>query len=570
MNEFEQINDWVDEPMQNGNQFEQINDWVDEEVKPQVKLSSKRLEVAKNALNNPSLRKRYIEITGSEPEQDLAGAPTQIKLPNIEQPEKQNTDEIGSFSRGVGQVLTSGVLDEATASLAALYAKYIGGAKQNLGELTNLSQEIQNQQLKADIEQNPVSSIAGNVLGTIITGGAVAGTKAGKALYDSYRNAGTFGKILQGGATGAVSSGLYGAGSAETGKRLEGAKDASLYGGGIGAVIPAAGAIVKGTANTVKGALARSADSLQDIASNKIKQAGAIRGEMKSIGAEFKPEAISKITNNLNEELAKIDLIPEFNPKTIAVVREIERAAESGKLNLDKLDQYRRLLRAAKDEDVVAAGAVRRAMDKAVNSLTPDDFSQGGTEAVNLLNKFRSEYTKASKFEDISEILVKADGDPNKIKAGLTRFMQNTDNTKGWSDIEKDALKNAARTGFGEKLLKMGGKFGIDLGTSTTPGNTVAPIVGSIFGSGAAGMTGAAVVPLAGTVARQGQKYLARGKAEELLRIIENGGKPSIKEINSLPMKDAKKVLEAMRISIPVVIGGNQEKKQMLKINIPK
>lgn len=137
-------------------------------------------------------------------------------------------------------------------------------------------------------------------------------------------------------------------------------------------------------------------------------------------------------------------------------------------------------------------------------------------EAVDLLNQGRRQYQQASKFEDVSDILTKADGDPNKIKSGLTRFLNNENNTRGWSDAEKAALKNAASGSGTEKLLKMFGKFGFDPGNSLTMGNTVAPVIG-----GAVGGLGA---PVGGTIARVGQKLAARGKAQNLLDTLQNGG----------------------------------------------
>ncbi len=147
---------------------------------------------------------------------------------------------------------------------------------------------------------------------------------------------------------------------------------------------------------------------------------------------------------------------------------------------------------------------------------------QKAQQAVSLLNQGRSQYATASKFEDISDILSKADGDPNRIKAGLTRFLNNPDNTQVWTDVEKQALKDAASGTGTEKLLKMFGKFGFDLGKGLTMGNTIGPVVG-------AAVTHGPVAPIVGTAARIGQTLSARGAAEKLLKTISSGGQGTIK-----------------------------------------
>lgn len=279
--------------------------------------------------------------------------------------------------------------------------------------------------------------------------------------------------------------------------------------------------ITRGSKTLVQGATARTPEQLQVQAEDLKSAAGGLRGEMQKLGVVVKREGVNKLSKSLDKNLSKVKLIPELSPKTIAIVDTIKEEAKKGSLELDSLDQYRRLLRVAKDEDAVAAQAVRKAIDDTVNSLQSQDLSKGGTQAVGLLNQFRKDWQKASKFEDITDILVKADQDPNKIKSGLTRYLNS--NPPGWSVTEKLALKEAARASTPEKLMKMLGKFGIDLGSSTAPGNTVAPLIGSLGGAAAGGLGAGAAVPIFGTLARQGQKYMARGKAENLLQAILQG-----------------------------------------------
>ena len=469
----------------------------------------------------------------------------QPKRPSLDEifgaPAKKN-NSYGANDTSIGrtaldqaeQGATFGFGDEAMDAYGALIAKgsdvFRRGERKlfkdrSVGDLYNEARDNSQQRLLEQMRERPALSIGANLAGALATGGAGATTKAGAALSDSLRTGQIFGRelglagrVAKGLAAGAASGGLYGAGSAKDGERIEGATNGAIYGGAIGGGLPIAGAVASGVKNTAqdayRGLMARTPEALQDAAGAWKDKAGALFEQMRQSGATLAPQATQKLLNDVQAAVAGKQFIPELNPKTTAIVSHIQAAASKGDLSLSDLDQYRRLLgRIGATEDGVSAGAARKAIDSALNGFTQQDFSNGGAQAVKLLNQARPQYAQASKFEDVVDILTKAAGDPNKIKAGLTRFLNNSDNLRGWSPSEVSALRDAASSTTPEKLLKMGGKFGIDLGTSLTPGNTVAPLFG--------GYVGGPMAPVAGTAARFGQKVVARGKAETLLKTLE-------------------------------------------------
>jgi len=127
-----------------------------------------------------------------------------------------------------------------------------------------------------------------------------------------------------------------------------------------------------------------------------------------------------------------------------------------------------------------------------------------------------------------------------------------------------DALKTAAKQTTGEGILKALGKFGFDIGSSRGIGNTALPTIGGIAAGLGAGTGAGVLVPVAGTAARQGQKLLAFGKAEELLKVIEQGGKITTKMVETLPQTEKKKFLTSI-MQLPAAkvsaIFSNQENK---------
>lgn len=220
-----------------------------------------------------------------------------------------------------------------------------------------------------------------------------------------------------------------------------------------------------------------------------------------------------------------------------------------GQISLKELDSYRRQLAGASysnPEDIRAAAIVRKSLDNSINPSTSNiiqsDLTNGNIEDMKLLKQAQIRWAQKSRYEDINDILTKTQGDPNKIKSALTQFLNKDKNTIGWPEDELKALKNAAQTGAAEKLFKMFGKFGLDLGTSLTPGNTIGPIVGGWASGGIA--PGAAVVA-GGTISKQLQKYMARGKAEQLLSVIQKGKIP--KEIYNLPPVEAQDIISQIK-----------------------
>lgn len=458
----------------------------------------------------------------------------QPKRPPISMPESAIVGAADAASWGVGDEIIAGL----TAAGSSALAPIVSGVRGILGydniEMPNFSEtynkklsEIRQGQKQA-FEDNPASYIAGGLTGAIASGGGITNaipaigkanaalqsvtlpTKVGSGVAIVAKNA------IPAGVAGAA----YGFNAGEGGfdKRIENAKNIAALSAGLGVALPFAVGTAKyagsGAANIARGVKARSPEVLQEIASEAKRGAGNIRNQMTDMGVQIKPQAAQKISSMLEAKLGSLDIIPQLTPETSNVIATIKNAASTGELSLNHLDQYRRLLKNARSgEDLYAATQIRNALDDVVNELNPSFFTGDGKQAVNLLNQFRKEYTQASKFEDVADILAKSAGDPNKIKNNLYRFMQNPKNTRGWNDAEKGALKAAATSSTVESLMKGLGKFGFDVGTSITAGNTALPVASLAFGS--------PIVTGLGTAARYGQKLQARGRAEKLLQTIE-------------------------------------------------
>lgn len=441
----------------------------------------------------------------------------------------------GDYLQQVAKGGTFGLVDEIGAGLGAARMAVDRGSLNNLGEDYNIGLHGLRQDQAKFEEENPLTSIA---LQTI--GGAPAALKAAATLATGLGGRNLATRALASGAAGAASGAAYGFGTGEGKGRLQSAGQGAMAGGILGAAFPiapaASSAIVKSGTQAAKtigtGVKARTPEML-DQAAQSMRAAGSSKyQESKNLGAVLSPQAGMGVVRKINYALSSTGINnARLHGDTLGILQDFTEAARNKPLSLEELDQHRQLFQQVVNKNTDVAGKMNPdalkasraidAIDRTVENIGQKDLIKGTPEAVAALQEGRSEWAKARSFERVSDIIRKAGGDPNRLKSKLQQFVNNPKNLRGFRPEEQKALKNAASMSTAEKLLKMFGKFGLDLGTSQTLGNTFLPLVGGLTGNALGGVGTGGLVPIAGTMARQGQKYLARGKAEQALRLIE-------------------------------------------------
>jgi hypothetical protein len=444
-------------------------------------------------------------------------------------------------ARGALQGATFGFGDEIVAGVGALPLSLISG--KDIGQSYNELLDQERGRISQFREERPITAIGSEIGGSIGTGIAGLGTKAGAATARFIGSGGLPARIGKGALAGSASGGLYGLGTGEEGVRLESAGQGAVLGGAFGGAVPAAGALVKssskGLENTYKGFKARDVEQLQ-AASDAIKQRSQSAYQaMRESGATLKPQSAANVYRQMQEALTSEKLNPRLHDKVIGLMEDMKEEVLNGDITVEGFDQWRQLFGevAGNFTDKVNARKAKQimsAMDDAITSVKPDDIITNDPNAINALKTARSEWAKKSKFDAISDIVKKSEGDANYLKRELKKFVNNPKKTRGFTKDELKQLNFAATQTAGESILKTLGKFGFDLGSSLSVGNTALPVIGGYLSTG--------ILPAVGTVARQGQKYIARGKAEDVLRLIEQGGNPN-QLIMQLPPKEAQKVL---------------------------
>jgi hypothetical protein len=452
------------------------------------------------------------------------------------------------------QGATLGFSDEITDRMGAGIASVVTGQpyKELLPEARRTTQEMYERQTK----DRPITSIASNVMGGLASGGAGAATKVGGALGQAIRSGGVGARIAKGVATGGLSGAIYGAGVGEDDKKLESAISSGAMGAAVGGGLPAAGALVggvaKGTKNMIKGARARGEDVL-DVALGQIKDRGRKLYEVvDNSGAKFSDDSANKLLGSLGRVVRNEDKASsKLYKSTLLAIDDLSQDILDGNTSLATLDRHRQILGNI-GKDIVnpnkaqEAKAASDAIDLIDDFVINADIGAVDDYAKEALQSARKVWSQSKKFEKVSHLINKAGGDANKLKRDLWNFRMNKKNTVGWTQDEIDALKFASSQTTGESLLKMAGKFGFDLGSGVSVGNTALPVLGGVGAGATCGAGVGAVVPVAGTIARSAHKAVSAGKAESLLRLIEDGAKVSNQMVNKLPPKERDKFLKSI------------------------
>jgi len=397
-------------------------------------------------------------------------------------------------------------------------------------------QDFSHREMEAQREQHPVASTVAEMTGALSTGVTGAATKTGSKIARWLSSGKLPTRMAKGAAVSAPSGFTYGAGSAEgdLDERLKAGGEMALTSAVLAPTVIGGGAAVKhvagGTKNLYKGFRARDVEALEQAANTIKDRSKQAYSYFRESGAKFKPQVSQKIIKQLESDLVSDGkLNPRLHDKVVGLMSDMKKEMKKTDLTLEGLDQWRQLFGevAGNYTDKVnarKASLLMRSIDDAMGNINHKDLMEGTQEAIDALNLGRSEWARQSKFNQITDIVRKSDGDANYLKRELKKFVNNPKKTRGFTKEEMETLNEAATTSFGEGIMKMLGKFGIDLGNSRI-GNTALPVLGGAAATTAGGgIVGGAAVPAIGTGARYGQKLLARGKAEKLLKTIEGVG----------------------------------------------
>jgi len=398
------------------------------------------------------------------------------------------------------QGATFGFADEATDRIGAGIASALT-PDLTYSDALGQARDLSKQQLGAELEERPVLSIASNLAGGLATGGIGAGTKTGATVGNIIRSGNLGSRIAKGAVAGAASGGLYGAGSADEGSRLQGATTGAEYGAVLGGALPAAGAAFN-KLNTKK--VIPKADEVRQLASGLYQKAN-------QLGGTLKPE----ITNQF------LDSIDNLRPQTkigqmVAGDSEFTKIADRIKgIRDEPLD-----LQSAQELDEILGNTIDGLMDNgkltkegykvqniqnnlrdAIENATEDQIT-GGKEGFDALKEGRSLWSTSLRMKDLERIVDNANTfqvPATAIKSGFRQIVRNPKKFSRYSPEEQKAIKRASETGIVTDILNIAGSR-----------------LGPIISGSAAFATGGPIAAGLASAASYGTSSLARNAAESL------------------------------------------------------
>lgn len=428
--------------------------------------------------------------------QAIQSGPTFPDKPQVNQPQSMIQDFGSGVMRGAGNAVLGMAQLTGTEGL-------LGGTKEDAANAV--------QQLKDESQNRGWSGLAGeltgdprNWLGSLLPGGLAARTLEGAAY----------------GATDPSTQKTW-QGQLED-KGVNAAEDAAIF-----AAVPAlASKAIKGAGTFATGVIARSGGALDDAIDEMKNTARSSYKTSEDAGAVFTPNAANKVSSALDS------IVPDqgtrasqkLYSKTLDAISGLKEDVANGDVSLQTLDRHRQILgNIAKDitnpnraQEAEMASRGVSAIDDFVDNVDPKiDIVNQSPDAIDALNQGRQQWAQAKKFEKVSDIVKRADGDPKKLQMGFQKFIQKRGNLRGFTDDEIGTLKAAANNSLNDRILRGLQSFGLRpehlLSSLVGPG-VVAKYVSEPLGMALGGL---------GTIARPVAKNLAKGRAERVLQTIE-------------------------------------------------
>lgn len=420
--------------------------------------------------------------------------------------------KIDSVVRGAADTMTFGTADEIAASLNS--GSFFGA---NEGMWGNYDKALA-------AERGIDAADAENRMGYRL-GGQVAGA-FGMPMAAAKTTMGAIGQ-------GALLGGAYGFGSGEGG--FEDRRNKALIGG-------AAGGAIGGVGHKIANAFATRAARASLPTQEAIVDAGnAAYRAAEDAGVIFTPKAAETLRGRVVDKLADMGYDPALQPGAAAVVRRLEEL-QGQNFTLKGLDTIRKvasngympMTQTGAKSNNKAVTQIINMIDDLVDNPAADDILTGnaelGSQAISAARDFWSRQAKAERVqsairmaEDRASTTGSGANIDNAIRQNLNKIIKSP---RGFSQVEQDLLRTAARGTPTRNALRLAGKF--------APTGVISSVLSGGAGYGLAGPAGL-LLPVAGAGAKAASDALTKKSAQELVEVLLSG--QTAKEVGRLAQK---------------------------------
>lgn len=372
------------------------------------------------------------------------------------------------------------------------------------------------------------AALGNRVAGSKAAQGASTAAKVGSGLLRSGRAA----------AVALPAGALYGAGEAEAGKQLEGAARGAGLAAAVGGALPIAGAALGGLAGKVMyKSVIPGGDEIKQLASQqyaRVKELGGSSLKAPVIDSWIDDVARMRPQTVQGQALAGDDIFTKLSEK-LELIRgqpmTLDAAQEVDEFLGQQIDNFTEMGRLKKEgQKLLEVQSKFRDMIENAGA----DAIDGTKEGFEALKEGRKLWSASRRMSDIERIIERAsmtDNPATAIKNGFRTLASNPNKMRGFSEMERIAIKKAGQGGPVQDVFRT---FGSRLMTIATPFT-------------GAGLGGTAAVAAANMASRGVAEKLAATKAADVARAIASRAGLAEQKVPTAIGQQAQKLLGGLK-----------------------
>lgn len=271
-------------------------------------------------------------------------------------------------------------------------------------------------------------------------------------------------------------------------------------------------------------------------------QAGAIYQQLDDLGVTIPQPRVQALSQRILNTIKGEGFNQRIHPKVAGVLDEVEAVAGQP-MTTSQVDTLRKVAQGAarslEPDEARLGSMIIGQIDDFLEELPEQAVSGGNANVGGLFRQARGMWSQARKSEMLQQAFEKArnqaSGFENGIRVQFRSLLNNPRKMRGFSEAEKDAIKQVVRGGSAENIMKAMGKFGFSEGQAT---NMLLGSLGIAGGAAVGGPGGAAAVPIVGQTARMAaQKLTARNAklADLVVRAGNDGKRIALEYVRNVP-----------------------------------
>lgn len=412
-------------------------------------------------------------------------------------------------------------------------------AKQGRASVQGMTPEGVDAEFAAAKDANPLTSLAGNVTGSIAALAPLGATAIGGRLLGTT---GTLGqRLVAGGLSGGA---ISGADTAARGGSAEDIVRNTAIGTGLGLLFPAAGGIKNHFVNKAAQTRATTAAIANAPAATELKSAASnLFKSVDQAGVTVNPQEFQNFVVGLARKAKGMRINATLDPKAYATFSELGsimgEVAAGKPLSMSDLHTIRQIAQraavSAEGRDAMFANMIVDGIDNFVVKPGATMTPNGATTGRQLLEAI-STWGRAKRVGLVENAIEKAKNTASGFENGLRiefRKLLNNKKTAGlFTPAERSEIEKVVRGTPGANAAKLIGKFGFGSGNASNMlGGTIGTSVGATLGSalGPLGsLVGAGVAGGGASAARKISEKLTERAAERAAKVVATPNIPVV------------------------------------------